>query len=134
VNVDLVRLQRRFRALRAGRPYDIYVGHLAHLLPIRDVVVLRCHPLELRRRLERGRRGRPADRDANAVAEAIDVVLREALVLGRRVWEVDTTGRSPTEVAALVERRLTHRGPTRRAGVDWLADPRVTAYLLDRAP
>jgi adenylate kinase len=134
ISVDLRRLQQRFAALRRRDPYDVYVGHLAHLLPIRDVIVLRCQPVELSRRLRHARRGTRSDRDDNVVSEAIDLVLREAVAPGRRVWEIDTTGRTPTEIAEEVARRISRRGPSRFGTVDWLADPQVTDYLLDRTP
>ncbi|HTS33994.1 MAG TPA: AAA family ATPase [Thermoplasmata archaeon] len=134
VVVDLARLRQRFRRLQRERPQDVYVGHLAHLLPVRDVVVLRCHPLELDRRLRRARRGRAREREANVGSEAIDLVLREAIGPGRRVWEVDTTGRSPRQVASEVRRRLRRRGPSSYGHVRWLADPTVTDYLLDAGP
>lgn len=108
------------------------VGHLAHLLPIPDVVVLRCHPAELARRLARARRGSPADRRENVLAEATDVVLEESVGRGRRVWEIDTTARPVRAVARAVARRLRGRGPSSYGAVDWLSDPRVTAHLLDR--
>ena len=47
--------------------------------------------------------------------------------------EVDTTGRSVEEVAREVDRLLRQGGPSRHGRVDWLADPRVTAHLLDGA-
>jgi adenylate kinase len=133
VTVDLPRLEREFSALHRAVGLDVYVGHLAHLLPIRDVVVLRCHPLELARRLGRARRGTRSDREANVVAEAIDLVLREAVAPRRRVWEVDTTGRTKADVATEVRRCIARRSSSRFGKVDWLADPRVTDYLLDRA-
>jgi adenylate kinase len=130
VEVDLPRLAR---AVREGRTegVDVVVGHLAHLLPLRDVVILRCHPRELRRRLARGRHGTAHDREENVVAEATDVVLVEALALRRRVWEVDTTGRSPSSVAREVSARIRARGRPSYGRVDWLADPTVTEHLLE---
>lgn len=132
--VDLPQLQHRFPGLHRAHPHQVYVGHLAHLLPIRDIVVLRCNPVVLAQRLRRLRRGSARDRDANVVSEAIDLVLREALGPGRRVWEVDTTGRSPEEVAREVRLRIRKRGPSVYGRVRWLTDPRVTDYLLDTAP
>lgn len=132
VEVDLPRLRARIRARRRLPDVDVLVGHLAHLLPVRDVIVLRCHPVELARRLRRARRGAAADRRENFLAEATDVVLREALGPGRRVWEVDTTGRTVADVAREVDRRLRRRGRSSYGTVDWLGDPRVTAHLLDR--
>lgn len=130
VEVDLERLVRVVRAPAARASFDVLVGHLAHLLPVHDVVVLRCHPVELRRRLARARRGTRSDRRENATAEALDLVLIEALRLGRRVWEIDTTRRSVEEVARAVARRYRRRGPSEYGGIDWLRDPRVTAGLL----
>jgi len=131
VEVDLPRL-RRTASVRTGlTDLDLVVGHLSHLLPLRDVVVLRCHPVELERRLRRARRGTPVDRRENCVAEATDVVLLEALGPGRRVWEVDTTGRSVRSVAREVAGRVRDRGRSHYGQVDWLADARVTAHLLD---
>jgi adenylate kinase len=130
VEIDMRRLARGFRAGLAGR-VDVVVGHLAHLLPVRDVVVLRCHPRELRRRLERCHRGTSSSRDENVVAEATDWVLIEALALRRRVWEVDTSGRSPAAVAREVTARIRRRGRPSYGRVDWLADPTVTGHLLE---
>lgn len=127
--VDLARLRRRW----ARRPpdVDVVVGHLAHLLPVRQAIVLRCHPLELGRRLSRARRGTVRDRQANVVCEATDVVAAEARASHVPVYEIDTTGRSPRSVAREVGRRLGGKGPRRGTAVDWLADPTVTEQLLE---
>jgi adenylate kinase len=130
VVVDLAALRARLRAEPPEQ--DLVVGHLAHLLPCRAAVVLRCHPRELGRRLARVRRGTKAERAANVVAEAIDTVLSEAVGAGVPVLEVDTTGRSARAVAREVGRWLATGGRSRYGRVDWLGDPRVTAHLLDR--
>ncbi|MCI4326252.1 MAG: AAA family ATPase [Thermoplasmata archaeon] len=132
IDVDLPALSRRISAGSRGIPEPIVVGHLAHLLPIRDVVVLRCRPDELRRRLRAARRGTAADRQENYLAEALDLVLFEARRLRRRVWEVDTTHRSVRAVAAEVAEIFDRRVPRRDRKIDWLTDPRVAAHLLDR--
>ena len=128
--VDLAALAARFRSTAVAQLPVVVVGHLAHLLPIRDAIVLRCHPVELGRRLERAHRGRGADRRANVEAEATDVVLLEALGLGRRIWEVDTSGRSVADVAREVSSLVRRRPRARYGAVDWLGDPTVTDYLL----
>jgi broad-specificity NMP kinase len=132
VVVDLPRLRRSLRRPGAAAPADVLVGHVAHLLPVREAIVLRCHPRRLLARLGRARRGTPADRFANFVSEATDAVLQEALDAGVPVYEIDTTGRTPRSVAVEVARRLTHPGPPRFGLVDWLRDRAVTAHLLDR--
>ncbi len=132
VEVDLPRLIERARRRGSLRDVDVVVGHLAHLLPLRDVVVLRCHPLELDRRLARRAGSGGRARRENVVAEATDVIRWEAVGRGHRVVQLDTTGRDVAEVARAVSayvRRL-RRPPSSR--IDWLADPSVTDYLLDR--
>jgi len=131
--VDLAAMSRAWRAGRVVGT-DVLVGHLAHLLPIHDTIVLRCHPRELARRLGRGRRGSIRDRHANLIAEATDSVLIEAVDLGRRIWEVDTTGRSPASVAREVSLRLRRRGRPSYGRVDWLSDSWVSEHLLDWSP
>ena len=78
-------------------------SHLAHLLPADRVVVLRCHPEELKRRLrERGVDERK--REENAESEALDVILAEAVKRHgiENVYEIDTTDRTPAKVGARV--------------------------------
>jgi len=133
MEVNLRRLRRALRAPGAYADVEVVVGHLAHLLPVREAIVLRCHPVELRRRLGRAHRGTRADRAENLVAEALDLVLREALGRRLRVYEVDTTRRTVAAVAREVDRRLRRGGADRAGTVDWLADPTVTAHLLDGA-
>jgi len=132
VTVDLPRLVGCFPAARS--PVQVVVGHLAHLLPLREAIVLRCHPLELERRLRRSRPGSALERYENVVSEAIDLISAEARGPGRTVREIDTTGRPPAEIArAVVEVGSTGTGRAARS-VDWLADPEVTDYLLRHRP
>lgn len=130
VEVDLGRLRAALAGRSSREPESVWVGHLAHLLPVRDCVVLRCHPLELYRRLERGGRGQRSERRENALCEATDVVLSEAVRLHRRIWEVDTTGRSPAQVARTVARIVRDRTGPGHGSIRWLEDPQVTEWLL----
>ena len=62
VDVDLPKLGEWVRLHPPDRGVTIVVGHLAHLLPIQQVVLVRCHPLEVLRRLRKARRGTPKTR------------------------------------------------------------------------
>jgi adenylate kinase len=76
-------------------------SHLAHYFDADRVVVLRCRPDQLKRRLLD--RGEPEPKAAeNADSEALDVVLSEAVDRHGRdvVYEIDTTDRTPEAVAA----------------------------------
>lgn len=81
-------------------PPDCYVdGHLAHLLPVDEVWLLRCDPDVLRGRLE-ARGYHRAKVQENWEAEAMDLILQEALASGARVIQRDATRRSPEELLA----------------------------------
>jgi adenylate kinase len=129
VEVDLPALRRAFRSYARSVSEGIVVGHLAHFLPVSYIVVLRCHPIELARRLKRSHR-RPEDVSENILSETLDVVLVEALGAGVPVREVDTTGRSVSEVTRTVTRLVRRRPAARYGRTRWLADRRVTEELL----
>jgi len=129
LTVDLEGMRRRYR--RDPPAVDVVVGHLSHLLPVRDVIVLRCHPGRLVDRLKRAGRGSARDQRENYLAEALDLILAEAVRPGRRVWEVDTTPRTPDGVAHVVARIVRRRPHPRYGRVDWLADPEVTEHLWE---
>ncbi len=72
----------------------LYEGHLSHLLPVDGVWVVRCDPMILRGRLEE--RGYKAAKVVeNLEAEALDVILQEALEATPRVVQRDGTRRTP---------------------------------------
>ena len=79
----------------------ILEGHVAHFLPADIVVVLRAAPRVLRQRLEK-RSWSQAKIAENVEAEALDVILIEALELNDRVYEIDATDMTPEQVAAAV--------------------------------
>jgi adenylate kinase len=92
-------------AARLADRDDVLVeSHLAHHLDADRIVVLRCRPEELKRRLlDRGEHERKADE--NAEAEALDVVLSEAVDRHgtESVYEIDTTDRDPAAIAGAIE-------------------------------
>jgi adenylate kinase len=82
----------------------IIESHLAHEFDADRVVVLRCDPEEIERRLiERGES--PESARENAESEALDVVLGHAVENHGEdsVYEIQTTDRTPAEVAAEIE-------------------------------
>lgn len=76
-------------------------SHLAHHFDVDRVIVLRCDPSDLERRLQE--RGDAAEKAReNAESEALDVVLSEAVETHGldSVYEINTTDRSPAAVAS----------------------------------
>ena len=101
-DVDRESLIADFEAVKAhlGEWDGILESHLAYQFDVDRVIVLRCAPAELERRLTE--RGDSAAKAAeNAESEALDVVLSEAVETHGQesVYEIDTTDRSPDEVA-----------------------------------
>lgn len=101
----------------------IVEGHLSHYLNADKVVVLRCNPLIVKKRLEN--RGWDYEKVMdNVEAELLDVVLIEALEMEKEVYEIDTTKMSVNEVADAVEEII--RGEFvekyQPGKVDWLAE------------
>ena len=95
LTADLVAIRERL-----GDWSGILESHLAHHFAADRVAVLRCHPETLTTRLQT-RGESPASIDENAEAEALDVILSEAVAEHGtdRVYEVDTTDLSPEAVA-----------------------------------
>lgn len=88
----------------SGREDCVIESHLAHHVDADRVAVLRCHPEELEERLlERGET--EAKASENAESEALDVILAEAVERHglESVYEIDTTDRTPEEVASALE-------------------------------
>ncbi|MEK6985885.1 MAG: adenylate kinase family protein [Candidatus Thermoplasmatota archaeon] len=75
----------------------LYEGHLSHLLPVDGVWVVRCDPAILRTRLKARGYSRAKVLE-NLEAEALDVILMEALDQDLPVVQRDGTRRTPSEL------------------------------------
>src|SRR5659263_313322 len=69
----------------------ILEGHLSHLLPADAVIVLRAHPVALRKRLGKRKKYSFKKVKENANAEALDVILVESTQGNKNVFEINTT-------------------------------------------
>ncbi len=97
----------------------ILVGHLSHLVPADLIVVLRCRPSVLVKRL--GSRGWPGPKvQENMEAEALDVILIESVESERETVEIDTTAMTTAQVADAVEEILAGEREKYAVGnIDW---------------
>jgi adenylate kinase len=102
-------------------PVDGFVeGHIAHLLPCDRIVVLRCRPDELKKRLAQ-RKYREAKIRENAEAEALDVCLIETVEAfdPLQIFELDTTGRDAAYCADRIEGFYRGEVPADFGHLDW---------------
>ena len=95
---DMDAVYDRICEIARGRDGHLVIeGHLSHHVSD-SAIVLRLAPDELERRLmARGYSG--AKISENALSEAVDVILVEAVDWCDRVYEIDTTGKTVEEVA-----------------------------------
>ena len=96
----------------------IFEGHLAHYLPLDVFIVFRASPYELRRRLiKKGFDN--AKINENVEAEALDVILIEALEMNDNVHEINTSDKDVAEVASCVIQILNGSDNYRPGSIDW---------------
>lgn len=117
--VDTEALSDAVSDLRRRRAKVVVEGHLSHHLRPSTCIVLRCSPTVLERRLRVRKYPKSKVRE-NLEAEAIDLILVEALKACPRTFEIDATKKGPERVAKDVEAILGGRTRGFKPGkVDW---------------
>lgn len=95
--VDIKELQKAVNKRIERNKINIIEGHLSHFLKSDVVIILRCNPAELEKRLKK--RGWAASKiHENVEAEILDEVTLEAMEMHKRVFEIDTTKGDATGV------------------------------------
>jgi adenylate kinase len=102
-----------------------FEGHAAHLLRAIDkVIILRCHPKKLKKRLQK-KGWKPGKIKENIEAEILDIILCEAVDLHQKknIFEIDTTNKTIDDVAVLlhniVKKNFEPTKPYRIGQIDW---------------
>jgi len=90
---DIPKLSGYVKALKGD---VILEGHTSHLLPVDAIIVLRASPSALRERLK-SRGWSEAKLKENIEAEALDIILVEAIETNKKVYEIDTTNMTPMQ-------------------------------------
>jgi adenylate kinase len=117
--VDVEKLADSIDDVRSAEPFAIIDGHLSHHLRPDLCVVLRCSPKVLRARYEARGYSEKKARD-NLEAEAIDLVLVEAMRACPRTYEINATRKRAKRVAADIEKIVAGRTAGFAPGqVDW---------------
>lgn len=122
-NVDIEEMIDLYR--EKAPEHDIVEGHLSHHLSVEPVIILRCAPDELERRAS-SKNWPDHKLKENVEAEAMDVVLVEALDKNEDVYEIDTTDLTPEEVKDKIIEILNGKTEKYTPGrIDWTEE-----YLL----
>ena len=104
---DFEKIEKYLDRMRKKHTLLILDSHISHLLNVDFAIVLRCSPEELEKRLKKKRWSKEKIRE-NIEAEMIDLIAVEAEEkLGKeRVYEIDTTKKSPEEAVKKMEKVL----------------------------
>ncbi len=98
---DMDKLEERVKQVISQVPQGMDIimeGHLSHLLPSDVIIVLRTHPVALRKRLGKRKNYSFSKVKENANAEALDVILVESAEYSKNVFEINTTDINPLAV------------------------------------
>jgi len=123
INID--GLDEYIQETYKGKDILFVEGHLSHLLKNMDkVIVLRCHPRILKKRLSYKGWTEKKIKE-NIEAEALDVILCEAVDLHNKkdIFEIDTTDKSIEDVASsireIIKNRFKHMKKYNIGYIDW---------------
>jgi len=106
----------------------ILESHFSHQLSVDRIIILRCNPSELGRRLRHRYEGSDIGAEElekkvfeNMEAEALDVILIESLqsVEREKVDEIDTTDVDPEKVARMIEMAIEGEKRFEPGKIDW---------------
>lgn len=118
---DTKKMSAFVRSYIKNRPNLIIVGHLSHLLPkkiIDILIVLRCEPNELRKRLVK-KRWNKEKIEENYEAELIGVISWEARA--HKKYEIDTTNLRPNQIVKIAINILKGKEDKYKRPIDWLS-------------
>ena len=94
-DMDMLKERIELEIHKVPRGMDVILeGHLSHLLQVDAIIVLRAHPLAIRKRLGKRKNYSFEKVRENANAEALDVILVESVELNKNVFEINTTNKN----------------------------------------
>jgi adenylate kinase len=126
--IDITKLNNYFNKYFEYNNLLIIEGHLSHLLnSIDKIIILRCHPKELKKRLLK-RKWNIKKINENIESEALDIILCECLKFHNKknIFEIDTTDKSIKSlgliILKLIENNFKEKNLYKIGHIDWLED------------
>lgn len=120
--VKIGKLKAEVKKLSKLHPNIVMEGHFSHFFPADIVIILRCEPKTLEKRLKK-KYDWPTKITENLEAEMISLITEESLPIHRpgTVFEVDTTRSTKAKTAKIIEEIVDGKGMKYSAGsIDWL--------------
>jgi len=118
--VDMKKLKKEFAALKRKNHNMVFESLYAHEFPADFVIVLRCNPKTLEKRLKKKYSWHTKVTE-NLEAEMISLITYEAMKKSDKVFEIDTSSKFPKKVVDEIAKILIGKGNKYKAGrIDWL--------------
>jgi len=92
-------------------------SHLSHFIKVSMVIVLRCEPSELKKRL-RKKRWSTKKVQTNVEAELMNIIANEAYSYNKKVFEIDTTGLNEEKTEKNILKIIKSRKKQKK--IDWM--------------
>lgn len=115
--LDMRKIKKYLKTLKGNL---IVEGHAAHEIQSDILIILRCEPKILKKRLTKKYKGRPEKIKENLDAEILGVISSEAVQLNRKVYEIDTSEKTVDENIAEVLNILKGKKGHEVGKIDWL--------------
>lgn len=133
--IDIIDLNNSFNKNFKNKNFVIIEGHLSHLLNCVDkIIILRCHPTELKRRLLK-RRWSIKKINENIESEILDIILCECLINHKvkDIFEIDTTNISTKSLGLiildLIKNNFREKNLYKIGNIDWLEQIDIINYI-----
>jgi len=116
--LDMDKLKKEIKKLKGN---IILEGHTSHLFTADVVIILRCNPEILKKRLEKRFPSNPLKVQENLEAEILGVITSEAIMNNKKVYEIDTSEKSVEQSVNDILRILKGKTEEFKIGkIDWL--------------
>jgi len=116
--LDMGKLKKEINKIKGN---VIIEGHTSHLFSVDIVIILRCNPEILKKRLEKRYPSNPLKVQENLEAEILGVITSEAVMNNKKVYEIDTSDKSVDESVDDVLKILKGSTEEFKIGkIDWL--------------
>ncbi len=131
--VNIKELRNAVKKNIGNNRINIVDGHLSHFIPADIIVILRCRPDILIKRMRRKEWSKSKIVE-NVRAEILDTITIEALGVQKKgkVIEIDTTRKTPKRTAVMIKKILNNHSMQRKyvpGKIDW--SERFARYLLN---
>jgi len=116
--LDMDKLKKEINKIKDN---FVIEGHTSHLFPVDIVIILRCNPEILKKRLDKRYPKNPMKVKENLEAEILGVITSEAIMTNKNVCEIETTDKKPEGVVDNILEILRGNINKFKVGkIDWL--------------